>query len=148
MGFPDDVSDKPLTEDIIRSQRQFIFSFYEWLQFNGIQVLRNEDIGGGTSTVFAIPNGKEFYLYYIKMTCLNNSGVRRIYKSFIDVEANETIIMAVTVNANSEISDAISLSIPLIIEGGSKIILTIVVGDSVRISIFGYLIDKKLGIRR
>jgi len=152
MVFPDDVSDVPLTKDIIRKEKKFTPTFNEFIILNAsekIHIRTSLTGGASSSTIIEVPSNQDFYLYSAQLNLSTiSSGVAGFLTMVIGSGANPDEIMTASIEAGDNQKDTLLGVYPHMIKlsSGESLILTVAGSTNLRSEsvVIGYLVPKDI----
>jgi len=146
--FPPPTAQKPLEKDVIEKNREF---FPTQAEYNSKQkdakVYYVFKAGSGTSTLCTIPAGQTLVITGMSITGRNDSNVnegRAVIYISSGYYNEDGIIFALEVTNESDGSNSINLSMPLVVNGGDTIKAEVSGNMDASFFIFGYLEDKEI----
>jgi len=142
----DEISSKPLTEDILRKKPPFIFGYYEWLSVQGERIMESSDSATTNDVMFTVPERKTLYITGCdiggSVTVLGVGGTAAI---FMFVEQSDQMLVGSKTNViNLSMGNSQSFPIPLKVEEGERIITSGQGTFRLLAKFHGFLIDKRI----
>ena len=141
--------DVSLEKDILAGEKKFVFTYYEWLRNQGVDMnARAFNDAGIETTVFTVPNKQTLYLTNWSLTVSRHTGGVATgcglkITSFSDNEI-ASINIGGSAAAEGEQASTGVFVIPLKIDERERIILNPGPGLRCTVSIQGFLVPKKI----
>lgn len=139
-----EVSDVPLTEDVISKKNPFVFNYYDWLSTKGTRIIKSSFSIGTSTNLYTVPEGKILFIVSSWITGMKSSAGTGV-GAFLEVNNSSIRLIGVQIsdsNNNSGASNSNSYPFPIKIESGESI--TSSVGNSIQFSggFAGFLVNK------
>lgn len=116
----DDVSNVPLTKDILGKELPFVFSYYDWLSTRGERILKSAFSISTDPDIYTVPEGRVLFITSAWLTgnvVMNPAGAG----AFLEVAGVRIIGVHTDHVADGGIAVANSFPIPIKVEAGETI---------------------------
>lgn len=150
MVFPEDVSNVPLTEDILKKKLDFVKSWSEWAIDNRLFVIADGDTG---ATIFTVPKNQALYITSCWITGSINPPIGAEFaRGGLQIRGGgvnglrHMIRVHVGAITGQNQSNSLSFNMPVKLEEGQSVLISNDGDDAGRFSggFVGFLVDKRI----